>query len=202
MALWQNGDVIKFVTRLRSASGEDIQNVFHYKLDLDQPVTDTVVIPTFLDRLDLMYDKIQPDIPGDVTFVDIDVENITQDIVYGAQAWPNQTTGGGTGDTMPEQLCGLVVGRTNSPHAVGRKFLGPFIEAANLDGVWYSTLLGFLTDFAALYDTPIDLGASKVAVPGIPKWINQVLTAFNFFYETYTSNGIYTQRRRRRGVGA
>jgi len=199
---WHDGDIIRCTARLRSASGEDIENVFHWKLYLNQDMSDGQGFYYLKPAVDMMYDAIQPEIPSDVTFVDMDFANLTQDLVYGASAWPTQTVGGGTGDTMPEQNCALVVGRTNAPHAIGRKFLGPFIEAANADGAWGSTLLGMLGTFAGLYDNAVTMAEYGAGIPGIPKIVNDAIVAFNHFYEVYTSNQVYTQRRRRRGVGA
>lgn len=198
---WEDGDIIRASCRLQSATGEDIVNVFHWKCFLTSPETDTYGISQTLYALDEMYDEIQPSIPSDVQFVDIDIANLTKGTVYAARDWPSLTAGGGTGDTMPEQVCGLVVGRTNVSHAIGRKFLGPFIEAANSDGTWYSTLLTMLQAFAGLYDNGIALTTGTM-YPGVPRIVGTIITAFNVFLSTYTSNQIYTQRRRRRGVGS
>ncbi len=199
---WNDGDVIRVVARLSTATGEDIQNVFWYKCQFNYSVNDTTCIANLCTRIDLMYDDIQPAIPSDVTFVDIDIQNLTQHVVYAAQSWPNQTAGGGTGDTMPEQVCGLVVGRTNASHVVGRKFLGPFIESNNVDGTWQSGLVAALGTFAGNYINALSMSGAGALIPGVARVVNNVVIAFNYFLSQYTSNGVYTQRRRRRGVGS
>lgn len=199
---WNDGDVIRAVARLVTATGEDIENVFFYKCQFNYSVAEAICTSAVAARVDEMYDFIEPAIPSDVTFADIDIQNLTQGLVYAALPWPVQTSGGGTGDTMPEQVCGLVVGRTNQSHVVGRKFLGPFIEANNTDGTWQSGLVAALGSFAADYISAIALGSSGGLIPGAARIVNGVVTAFNFFLTQYTSNGVYTQRRRRRGVGS
>lgn len=202
MAQWVNGDIIKVTARLRSATGEDIENVYHYLCDFTTSVLDENVIAVILSTIDVMYDKFQPEIPSDVTFVDIDITNVTQDLVYAARSWPVQTVGGGTGDTMPEQACALVVGRTNKPKVVGRKFLGPIYAAANQDGAWHSTLLGMLADYIVQYLAIQVLSSGNQIIPVVAKYIAGVYQSYTELTEAYTSSGIYTQRRRRRGVGS
>jgi len=202
MATWGNADVIRVTCRLRSATGEDIENVYHYVCDFAGEVEEEDCITDILAQMDSMYDTIQPEIPSDVTFVDIDIMNVVREYVYAARPWPNQTVGGGTGDTMPEQNCALVVGRTNRTKTVGRKFLGPFIEAANNDGAWRSTLTAMLADYIDQYLADIVVGLSQRLVPGVAHYFNNVFQRFTEFSEAYTSSGVYTQRRRRRGVGS
>lgn len=202
MGLFSDGDVVRTRTRLRSASGEDIVNVFHHVMSLASPQTDATVIPVINSFMNSMYGYIQPGIPSDVSFVDIDVQNVTTGDVYPAYPWPSLTVGGGTGDTMPEQCCALVVGRTGRTKTIARKFLGPFIEAANNDGAWYGTLLTQLGSFLDNYTANINISAGNLLIPIAARYLLGVIDSYAQIKSGYTSTGIYTQRRRRRGVGA
>lgn len=201
MTDWVDGDVIRVSSKLTTATGEDIVNVFHFRYVGDPlPEGSCQIIIAF--AIDGMFTNIQPEIPSDVAFTNIDMANVTQGLVYGPVPWPVLTTGGGTGDTMPEQCCALVLGSTNQPHTIGRKFLGPFIEAANADGTWYGTLLGMLSDFADDYADDIVAGVGSYLVPVLVSYLLGAPVRVTDILGTSTSNQIYTQRRRRRGVGA
>lgn len=202
MTAFMPGDLLRVSCRLRAASGDDIVNVYHFFCLFEESVIEETVLTAITAYMDDLYGYIQPSIPSDVSFVDIDIQNISNEEVFPARDWDSLTVGGGTGDTMPEQCCGLVVGRTNASHVVGRKFLGPFIEAANLDGQWYSTLVTMLSDFLDKYLTELYIEAGSYLVPVVVKYLLGAPVSSEALTEGYTSGGIYTQRRRRRGVGA
>jgi len=201
MASWANGDIIKIVTRMRSATGEDILNVFHYRWEGD-PIDDSTGFETLRNHMDAIFDIIASDIPADVAFIDIDCTNVTQEIFYGTDPWPSLTVGGGSGDTMPEQCCALVTATTNRSKTLGKKFLGPFIEAANSDGTWYGTLLSALANFAAAYIADVTVTDVGAFIPVLVHYVGNVLTYVTDIVGNGTSNQVFTQRRRRRGVGA
>lgn len=197
-----NGDVVRVTARLRTAQGEDILNVFHYKADTLTDFPLETVIEKIAETLDDMYSSIQPAIPSDVSFIDIDGQNVSTGEVGPSVPWPARTVGGGTGDTMPEQLAGLCVGHTAMPHVVARKFLGPFIEADNADGTWASGLVAALADFATAWLTKPSISIGNEFIPGVARYVlGGLIDRFVPIGSTSSSNQIYTQRRRRRGVG-
>lgn len=193
-------DVIRAACRLRDGYGSDIMNVFHFRYS--GSATDSAEVgPILRTALDNMYDNIQPAIPSDTSFIDIDLSNASSGLIEAAQPWPVQTVGGGTGDQMPSKDTALVVGRTNFPKSVSRKFLGPFIEADNSDGVWASGLLTALEAFLVDYLADVAITTIGNLTPGVGRYLAGVLTGFTPINGGYTSNGIYSQRRRRPGVG-
>lgn len=196
-----SGDVIRAACRLRDGYGSDIMNVYHFVYT--GSATDSAEVGTPLRQaLDDMYDHIQPAIPSDTSFIDIDLSNASSGLIEASQPWPVQTVGGGTGDQMPSKDTALCVGRTNFPHVTARKFLGPFIEADNSDGVWASGLVSALTDFLADYLADIAVTTVGNLSPAVGRYVAGVLTGHTPINGGYTSNGIYSQRRRRPGVGA
>jgi hypothetical protein len=149
-----------------------------------------------------MYDKIEPNIPSDVTFDTIDFANVTQELVYASVGWPTQTVGGGTGDTMPETNSFMVWGSTNKPHTLGRKFLGPFIESTNTDGTWSSGLATMVIDWAAAYISSVTLLGAIIAKPVVAHYVAGLVTRVTDLLAAHFTSIVKTQRRRRRGVGA
>jgi hypothetical protein len=196
-----DGDVIRAACRLRDGYGSDILNVYHF-MYAGATTNSTVLGPFLINALDLMYDHIQPAIPSDTTFVDIDLSNATTGEVEAARAWQYQTAGGGTGAQMPSKDTALVVGRTNRSKVVGRKFLGPFISDTNVDGVWSSGFLTSLGDFLTDYLADVIVGAVGSLSPGVARYIAGVFNRFTLIDTGYCTNGIYSQRRRRPGVGS
>lgn len=195
-----DGDVVRVTCRLTDGYGSNIINTYHFMYA--GSTTDSGAAGTDIRQyMDDMYDEIQPAIPSDTSFVDIDLANVSQGYVEAAQAWPVQTAGGGTGDQMPSKDTALLVGRTNFPKQCGRKFLGPFIEADNSDGVWASGLLTALQAFLAMYLDNIGHSLIGTFSPGVAKYVNGIYNSFKLINGGYTSNGIYSQRRRRPGVG-
>lgn len=196
-----NGDIVRAAARLRTASGDDIVNVFTYKYDGGGMALDSFA--DFISvGIDELYQNIQPSIPSDVSFVDIDVMDLTTGEVTGAKPWPTLTVGGGTGDTAPQQCCGLVLGTTAASHTMARKFLGPFIKSGLGDGVWGSTVAAQLADFTAAFILPVAIGLLGEATPVVAQIVNNAVTRVTDILGTFSNNGVYTQRRRKPGVGA
>lgn len=196
-----NGDTLRVACRLRDGYGSDVVNVYHFHYT--GSATDSAEVGPILRRaLDDMYNNIQAAIPSDTTFIDIKISNASTGAVEAAQPWPTQTAGGGTGDQVPSMNTALIVGRTNVAHRIGRKFLGPFIAAANADGKWYATLLTMLGNFLADYLSDIAITTVGSLSPSIGHYLNGTFIGDFFINGGYTSNNVYTQRRRRPGVGA
>lgn len=196
-----NQDIIRAAARLRTASGDDIVNVFHFRYEGGDVALDALANSVAI-GLDAMYDNIASAIPADVTFVDIDVQNLSDGQVTGAVAWPTQTVGGGSGDTAPQQCTANVLGTTAYSHTAARKFLGPFIKSALGDGVWGSGVLADIAAFAADFINPIAIGVVGEVTPVVIKLVNGAVLRVADILATQVNNTIYTQRRRRPGVGA
>lgn len=198
----ENQNVMRAVTRLRTANGDDIMNTWHWVFN-GSAADSGVVLAAITAKLDALYDIIQPGIPNDVSFVDIDIANATKREVFAAQDWPALTVGGATGDTMPEHCCALVLGRTNVPKVSGRKFLGPFGEASNVDGAWENGLLLSLGQLAADWMENIVIDGGRTLAPVVARYIGGgALSGFTHLITAVVDNRIAVQRRRKRGVGA
>lgn len=200
MATVVDGDIIKAVACLVTATGEHIQNVFHYRYVGDD-IPDFDLNPILLGYIDAMYANIEPAVPSDVSFQYIDITNVTQQVFYGPASWPTLDFGGGTGATMPEQNCALVTGGTARSKTLGKKFLGPFIATNNSDGTWISGLVTALAAFAVDYLADLTVSTLGTLEPVLVHYVNNVMTYVTDIISSSTGNGVYTQRRRRRGVG-
>lgn len=196
-----NQDIIRAAARLRTATGDDIVNVFTFRYEGTDIALDALA-GYIAAGLDSMYANIQPEIPSDVSFVDIDVQNLSTLEVTGAVPWPNLTAGGGTGDSAPQQCAGLILGETTFSHTMARKFLGPFIKTGLGDAVWGSTLAGMLADFAVDFLNPIAVGVLGEVAPVVVTFVDGAVHRVADIISTFTNNAVYTQRRRRPGVGA
>lgn len=200
MADWTQGDVIRCQARIRS-QGQTLIGTFHYRMTGPSISSDAGIF-ALAEQIDEMYDVVQPAMNSAVTFVDLDFANVTKQEVYAAIPWPTQTAGGSNQEPQANQVSALVVGRTNRPKTIGRKFLGPFTEIETVSGQWGGGFLGALQDFVAAYLASVTVGANTVFTPVVAHYIAGGLIAWT----TDIISGIYssipaTQRRRRLGVG-
>jgi hypothetical protein len=202
MAAFNANDIVRTVVKIIGQAGDVYENVYHHQYT--GPGSSIIATAFSIGAwVSDLYNIIQPNIPGDVTISSFDVTNVTQKQVYAEEDIPDIGAGGGTGDTMPEQCCALVLGRTARPKTVGRKFLGPFIESQNADGNWGSDVFNTLDNFAIAWLTDIDYDAgnshlSPVVVHYTGGGEYTTVTPLDSFA---VSSQIYTQRRRRRGFG-
>jgi len=201
MAEYHDGDIVKAVCSMHVSTGDDVQNVFHWRY-VGPSASDALVNDALLEYVDDMYGLIQAGMPADMTFWSIDITNVTQEIFYGAYDWPGQISGGGSGDTMPEQNCALVTASTIRSKTLGKKFLGPFIESNNADGVWAGGMVGSLASFAAAWLTDIAVDVAGALQPVVVHYVANQIVYYTDLLASHVTNAVYTQRRRRRGVGA
>ena len=129
-----NGDVLRVAARLSSGTATDVVNVFHFKLVAAAPIPDNTIGSECGDNLEAIYTPLVAHIPTTVTFEDINVFNVTQDRPLGVFTWPTLLTGNkGVDHKMPAQLSAMVRFPTGYSKSWGRKFFGPFSEAANTE---------------------------------------------------------------------
>lgn len=197
-----NGDVLRVACRLRARGGQDIVNVYHYEYD-GTGAPDSSILASLVDHMDDMYTPLQPGLPSTTSFIDIDVANVTQGTVFPAMAWPTLTVGGASADELPEQVCGVVIGRTDLPKVVGRKFFGPLTETATNHGAFTSSMLSTLALVSAEYLADVVVQVGCYLFPGVARYASGgLVNRFVRILESAVSSGVFTQRRRRAGQGS
>ena len=191
------GDVLRITAKMSLAGGA-IQNVYHV-LNFALPEDDSVVFDALAAELDDAYSEYTAYDPDAHLYDTIQMWNVTQDAPIDEQEWPVLTAGGSASDVAPLQLCGLVLFSTATARSQGRKYYGPFTEAAQssagyiLAGVVYD--LGLI---AAHFLTATVAGDAQFAWGN---WNND-LGRFASWQSATVQPLFRTQRRRVPGVGS
>jgi hypothetical protein len=119
---------------MRYLGAGDIVNVFHADMIGVDDGDEQGVFDAIAGHLNQAYSILVSSLPDVVTFADITMQNLSQNILMGSASWPSLTVGSGATDAMPPQIANLVVFPTLIPRSQGRKYLPCFTEALYVDG--------------------------------------------------------------------
>jgi len=102
------------------------------------------------------------------------------------------------GDALPNQCAPFVTAKTLRPRTVGRKFVLPFCEDQQNEGVLSAGAVTQLTSWASYYIAAITISAGNNLRPGV---VREGVQGWNTFTAVVVSDIIGTQRRRMPGRG-
>jgi hypothetical protein len=163
---------------------------------------DDDVVDAIETKLDAMYDTIDGYLTNDVTVSTADVRVIT----YSEGVWSTARilgtasigiVGTDAGDTVPNQVAGVLVFPTKTPKARGRAFLPGLAEAAVSDNTLVGAAATAAAAFIAEYLDPIDTVTDTVLFPSLVRANGTILN----LGMGELSSWLGVQRRRRPGVG-
>lgn len=194
----QIGDVIRVQARMLRNGTDAIQNVYHVRHDSGAPVVDATWVANVSALIDAEMQLLNAQLSTNITSLDLLFFNITQDVTLPDGSWATFSGGGSVSEPNAPQVSAEVFWRTGAARVIGRKFLPPFTEANNNDGVWGSTLLALLATFAVNFIGSIIISQGNVSF-GTFKAIGAV---FNAYASGLVPVDARTQRRRRTGVGS
>lgn len=192
-------DIFQVTSRMTiGGDDEDVQSVMHFRQQSAPALTDAQVLADIGDMMDGIYTIVNPSIVDIQDYIDINVKNVTQNLLLGATAWPVLTIGGSTVDPTAFQVVALLLMRTATPRVVGRVNFGVFRENGLASSNWVAGVQSeVLTAGLALLTDNIEFNGT---------WRYVV---FNREFKTVTlpvSEGITvaarSQRRRSRGIGS
>lgn len=193
-----DGQVLRVTPRMQ-IDGEDIfTNVYHCVKLTGGTQSNLAFEQGVAQFMDDLYDNINPHIPDDLAYIDIQIFNVTTSSILTTQLWPALTNGLAIADELPTQNVGLVIGRTTTPRVLARKSLGPFGEESWGGQTWSAGLLTNLANFAADW-------LATLVLDGIHQYawgaLNRALGTLTPIDSTLVIPGARTQRRRTRGFG-
>lgn len=144
------GDVLRIICKLSQAAN-DIQNVFHAKIQSGTAPGGSTLLAAIISALDAAYDNINYGVADNVSYDTIALYNLTQDEYYGEAAWFTLTNGGGgTNPMLPPQNAPLVLFPTTEPGSQGKKFLPPITDnVIDDDGSLTAGFVGNMGVFAS-----------------------------------------------------
>ena len=191
-------DVIRVVVKMVNGT-DDIQNVYHMKVDGSGTLSDSEIMSEVVDLLDAAYLQVDQDITDDVSAVGIDFYNLTADTWMGSEDFTSFTGGTNSGTAMPPQTSPIVLFQTDTLRSQGRKFLPPVctVNLLDTDGTPTALLLTHLALFAGSLLTGIDLSNGS----GFFGNYNLDLDRFAYWTIARVPEFFATQRRRYFGKG-
>lgn len=194
-----SNDVFRVTVKM-SDGEDDIQNVYHVRIQGSNLPTEEDFLDDLAAYIDTAYGTFDDSVTSNVTYDGIEVYNLTADTFVGEAPFPVLTNGGITPPLqMPSQCAPMVLFTTGVLKSVGKKFL-PFLGSVRLDqdGTLNTTALQELGNFATTLLTGIIGGDWNV------QWGNYRPLAAQFieWLGFEVADQIKTQTRRYRGRGS
>lgn len=192
------GDIVRITPRFEMYE-EDVQNVYHVKVNAGGDVDDSVFDAGAVAWLETVYNNLNGDISDEMDRLDIVIQNITEGTPARFLQWTTYPTPTDTNTPLPLQCTGLISFPSDTVKSIGRKFIAGWTEADNDDpGIPTSGALSALADVAA----DIVLGWAAGGQTLIPGNWNDNTSHFAFWMFATVAGFWATQRRRRAGVGS
>lgn len=193
-----NGDVVRITCTMRQ-SLSDVQNVYHALVDATSTIDNTTFFTQMADDIDSMYDPLVTNLPDQLTFDSISMQNLTQEEFIGQGAWPVKTDGSAVSHMLPPQCAALCLFSTDTLRSQGRKFLPPLtVNSEEDDGSITAATLTAIASFIAECLLTKN-GTNWSAVLGN---YNPTLARFATWIEGTARDLFATQRRRYTGYGS
>lgn len=196
-------DIIKATCRLRVASLDDVINIFTFKMQ-SVPPTEADALTDIFEYLENIYTAVNSIIPNTVSYADITLFNVTQDIQIGIYPWPNLTTGASASAAVNNVLSMFMFARTGVKRAIGKKWMPLPNSGSGTGNTLNGTALTALTNAAAAWwDSFVGTVGSTNIYPGMlyNHTVPVISSGFAKFTNAVAQALIGVQRRRKRGLG-
>lgn len=200
------GQNIRVTAKMNDVNGSDIQNVYFFQHQGTNDVADADFLTTVEDWMSGTYALIESLMPNTLTPTEIEADivsfsggvlTVIRDI--GSIAWTTWTGGTGTGDGLPQGAAAVVNFPAFATTSQGRKFLGPFTEGTQNNGIWTAGAIANLVDYGARVLLDMTVDATEQFITGIMSGKD---ATFRGFAEAIVNAVVGYQRRRKSGVGA
>ena len=192
------GDIIRVDCNFLFAAATIMQNIYHFKVTLNTSADDAAFMAEVRTEIDAWYQIINLDVVSVLAYNNMTGQNITQNEILVAGAWPVLVNGSDIGEALPTQVAACVFFRTSRPKTRGSKFLPPYSEASNLGGG--NIAAAALTRMAS-FGTNVLAGIDQPNVSADYGPYNVEFNRFTPATSAVTPTRLRTQRRRRVGVG-
>lgn len=191
-------DIIRVTARFQMFE-EDVQNVYHLRTSGTGSQTDAAFDASVVTWLESVYNVLNGQISDEFERLDIVIQNLSEGTPARFSQWTTYPTPTDTNTPLPLQVSALITFPSDTVKSIGRKFIGGFTEADNVDpGVPIAAVLADLATLAAAILTGFTSGTLTVK-PG--NWNADTAFFANWIFATVA--GFWaTQRRRRAGVGS
>lgn len=201
MADVETNDIIRTVLKSTLNGASEIDNVLHFKYTGAAALSNTQALADMQSIWDAVLDQLESFQTHQLVYDTIYAYNETKEAPMGSTSVFGHANGSETTThEMPAHVAAGWYALTAVSRAIGKKFFGGFTELNNISGGLVDTdLVAALANAAAfVYDTTLTVNAHEYS-GGIFRKATKVLIPV---VETVINNIWYSQRRRRRGVGA
>lgn len=194
----QQNDVLR-VTAEMTQTADSVQNVYHFRSTNAGAIDDTDVLDDMADIMDEIYALLDGETSDEVSYDQVRVQNVTQNLLIGAIGFPVITVGLNITDPLPRPVAALITYPTAKPKTRGGNYYGGFTEDRNTStGSILAGTLTNLTSVATLLLAERVFGANSYRMVVF----NAVLDTFVLPVSAIIHDIWRTQRRRRQGVGS
>lgn len=125
------GDILRITAVLEFDTTDDVVNVFHFEVDSNVSTDDDELMDGIAVFLDDLYTLVNPAMSELITYIDVQGQNVTQNVLLPSKDWPVLTVGLSTSTPLPSQVVANVFHRTTRPKTRATKKLGVFTEGQN-----------------------------------------------------------------------
>jgi hypothetical protein len=201
-----DGDYLKVDIECELQNGTICQNRFYYLADFASgPAADADVLDDLETRMEVMYGYVDGHITNGTTFGDMVVSKIEWSVANSQWEKVSQVgirqptiTCANANDELPNQCAAVCVAKTVRPRTMGRKFLPPYGEDQQDNGVLVAGAVTALGSFTTSYIADVPVSGSGDLRPGV---VREGVNAWYTFTSGSANDTIGTQRRRAPGRG-
>lgn len=180
----------------------EVQNIYYYQITDLVDATDPIITNEFNTLVEGLMANVAGILSTDYNGVSTRVVNVTKRERVGVT--DNNFAGtDAVGEELPAQTAGEILVPLKAQGRTARKYLGPFVEGAQVDSFWGGAALAALQAFADAWDDPIVGVSGNQYTPGIARFVGVNLQDFTPFpiASGIAVDKVHTQRRRTPGRG-
>ncbi len=174
------------------AGGKPMSNVFHFADTGGGGILDVDFVNGIGTIMEAILQEIHDIQSLAFRYVNIQVQNLTQNLIIGTFPWPTFGAGAGSALNNPSQVCGLVRMITARPRVQGRVFIAGTTESTTGDSAYTGAVQTAMADLGVNLLAPRALGIGELTYCVF----NQVLKTF--LLPNSTAFGISTRGLNRR----
>ncbi len=192
------GDIVRVTAKLLLSGVSDIVNVYHFSVAVNGTLNDTEFMDQVALALDGLYTPLGPLIHPFVTYISVEGQNVTQDVLLPSRPWPTLVAGTNISEIMPEQNSACVFHRTLKPRVRAAKFLPPMGENVSVNAVIGVVNQAILQAFG----DALTVGLTEASIALVYVAFDRLLGGSSVVTQAIVPTRFRTQRRRRLGVGS
>lgn len=193
------GDIIRAVAKFQFSGGDIFTNTFHFEVFSEGWNNDLQFMTELAVFMDAQYTLVNTRVSSALTYVDLDGQNLTQDILMPSVPWPVLVNGGSASEPLPTQTTARPFFRTLRPKTRASICYIPFDElSSTAGGVIVAAAAANLASWATPFISVIALVSGSITYGAYNRPLDRFTPVTSFVVPTR----LRTIRRRRIGVGS